>query len=251
MAEAACPNRVDDTRSDSAAARIQGPTTALDVLRANGYVIFDRPLSDKAVDRLCAERNSWFAATPRFQRDFYRSSHELVLHPLMLSIMDATLGPHCDWYQLNLTQVVQLHAGQRQQATHREEAVCPCQQSGIQHLVTAIWALSDFTEKNGAKLLWPRSHFTPLPRELDDAGATVAEMPRGVGASQLTHPARDRCDTCWHRVRNTRVLRMRPLGRPHMAYRTARDSLARRRPSKGADACMTTHVGTLARAVVV
>src|SRR6185312_3290127 len=161
MAEATCLNRADDPCSVSAAARVQGPTTALDLLRVNGYVIFDRLLSDKAMHRLCAERNSWFAATPRFQRDFYRSSHELVLHPLMLSIMDATLGPHCDWYQLNLTQVVQLHAGQRQQATHREEAVCPCQQSGIQHLVTAIWALSDFTEKTGAKLLWPRSHFTP------------------------------------------------------------------------------------------
>lgn len=204
MAEAACLNPADDLCSASSAARIQGPTTALDLLRANGYVIFPRLLSDKAVDRLCVELDPWFAATPRCQGDFYgwnttrvgsvllksASSHDLALHPLMLSIMDTVLGPHCDWYQLNLTQAVRLHPGQRQQVPHRDEEMWPCQKNGIEYLVNVMWALSDFTAENGGTLLWPRSHFKRLSRELDLAEATAAEMPRGsalVYLGSVTH----------------------------------------------------------------
>jgi ectoine hydroxylase-related dioxygenase (phytanoyl-CoA dioxygenase family) len=118
------------------------------------------------------------------------TSHHLALHPLMLSLMDTVLGPHCDWYQLNLTQAVKLHPGQRQQVPHRDDEMWPCQKNGIEYLVNVMWALSDFTAANGATLLWPRSHFTRLSRELDLAEATVAEMPRGsalVYLGSVTH----------------------------------------------------------------
>lgn len=186
------------------AVRIHGPTTALDLLRANGYVIFDRLLPDATVDRLCEELDPWFAATPRCQGDFYGwnttrlgsvllkspSSHPLALHPLMLSIVDAVLGPHCDWYQLNLAQAVRLHPGQRQQVPHRDEEMWPCQKNGVEYLVNVMWALSDFATENGATLLWPRSHCNRLSRQLDPAAATAAEMPRGsalVYLGSLTH----------------------------------------------------------------
>lgn len=200
MAEAACLHMADS----NSLARIHGPTTALDLLRASGYVIFDRLLPDQTVQRLCEELDPWFAATPRCQGDFYGwnttrfgsvllkspSSHELALHPLMLSITNAVLGPHCDWHQLNLTQAVRLHPGQRQQVPHRDEEMWPCQKNGVEYLVNVMWALSDFTAKNGATLLWPRSHLTRLSRELDLAEATVAEMPRGsalVYLGSVTH----------------------------------------------------------------
>src|SRR6185312_7327420 len=162
MAEAACLNRADDPCSDSAAAGIQGPTTALDLLRANGYVIFDCLLSDNAVDRLCAELDPWFAAAPQCQGDFCgwnttrlgsvllksSSSHDLALQPLMLSIMDAVLGRHCDWYQLNITQAVRLHPGQ--QVPHRDEEMRHCQKSGIEYIVNVMWVPSDYTAENDA-----------------------------------------------------------------------------------------------------
>lgn len=186
------------------AGRIRECTTALDLLRAHGYVIFDHLLPSETVDRLCEELDPWFAATPPCQGDFYGwnttrfgsvllkspRSHDLALHPLMLSIMDAVLAPHCDWYQLNLTQAVRLHPGQRQQVPHRDEEMWPCQKNGIEYLVNVMWALSDFTAKNGATLLWPRSHFTRLSRELNLEEATVAEMPRGsalVYLGSVTH----------------------------------------------------------------
>ncbi|MBW4050504.1 MAG: phytanoyl-CoA dioxygenase family protein [Proteobacteria bacterium] len=181
-------------------------TPALDLLRSKGYVIFDRLLSEELVDRVCAELEPWFRQTPHCQGDFYGwattrlgsvllkspSSHGLVLHPLLLSLMNQVLGPHCDWYQLNLSQAVRLHPGQRQQVPHRDEEMWHCQKNGIEYLVNVMWALSEFTEENGATLLWPRSHYQRLSRELDSAGAAIGAMPRGsalVYLGSVTHCA--------------------------------------------------------------
>lgn len=178
--------------------------TALDLLRSQGYVIFDRLLPEETIDQVCEELEPWFTATPRCQGDFYGwattrlgsvllkspSSHGLIMHPLMLSIMDELLGPHCDWYQLNLTQAVRLHPGQRQQVPHRDEEMWPCQKNGIEYLVNVMWALSDFTADNGATLVWPRSQFQPMSRELDPTNAVTAVMPRGsalVYLGSVTH----------------------------------------------------------------
>ena len=187
-------------------ALIRHPTTPLDLLRANGYVIFDRLLAEPAVDRICAELEPFFLATPRCQGDFYGwnttrfgsvllkspASHALLLDPSLLSILDEVLGPHCDWYQLNLTQAVRLHPGERQQVPHRDEEMWPCQKNGVEYLVNVMWALTDFTAENGATLLWPRSHFQRLSRELNPADAVVATMPRGsalVYLGSVTHCA--------------------------------------------------------------
>lgn len=188
----------------SGSARALTETTPLDLLRANGYVIFDRLLPEATVDRLRDELEPWFAATPRCQGDFYgwnttrfgsvllksQTSHALALHELILAIMDQVLAPHCDWYQLNLTQAVRIHPGQRQQVPHRDEEMWPCQKNGVEYLVNVMWALSDFTAENGATLLWPRSHFDPLSRQVDPGEAVIAEMPRGsalVYLGSVTH----------------------------------------------------------------
>ena len=181
-------------------------TAALDRLRSTGYVIFERLLPEDLVDRVCDELEPWFQDTPHCQGDFYgwattrlgsvllkaQSSHSLVLHPLLLALMDNVLGPHCDWYQLNLSQAVRLHPGQRQQVPHRDEEMWPCHKNGIEYLVNVMWALSDFTPENGATLLWPRSHYQRLSRQLDKAEAVLGTMPRGsalVYLGSVTHCA--------------------------------------------------------------
>jgi hypothetical protein len=176
---------------DDIPARTGSPTTALDLLRSNGYVIFDRLLSSPLVDQLCDELEPWFEATPRCQGDFYgwqttrfgslllksKATHELVLHERVLSIVNAILGPNCDCYQLNLTQAVRIHPGQRQQVPHRDEEMWPCVKNGAEYLVNVMWALTDFTAENGATMLWPRSQFSPLSRHVDPVDAVIAEMP--------------------------------------------------------------------------
>ncbi len=207
MADTACPTDgavTSRTQGAGVSARTNGSVTALDLLRSSGYVIFDRLLPEETVDQVCGELEPWFSATPRCQGDFYgwnttrfgsvllksRASQELALHPLMLSIMDAVLGPHCDWYQLNLTQAVRLHPGERQQVPHRDEEMWPCQKNGAEHLVNVMWALSDFTAENGATLLWPRSQYAGLSRDVAPSDAVIAGMPRGsalVYLGSITH----------------------------------------------------------------
>ena len=190
--------------------RVVAPTSTvaagspLDLLRSNGYVIFDRLAAPELMDQVCDELEPWFTATPKCHGDFYGwnttrfgsvllkspASHALVLDPSMLSIMDEVLGPHCDWYQLNLSQGVRIHPGQRQQVPHRDDEMWPCLKTGAEYLVNVMWALSDFTAENGATLVWPRSQFSALNRQLDRQAAVIAEMPRGsalVYLGSVTH----------------------------------------------------------------
>lgn len=194
------------TRGVAAQATVALAPEPLDDLRTNGYVIFERLVSPAVMEAVCAELEPWFAATPSCRGDFYGwsttrfgsvllkspASRSLVLNEAMLSIMDAVLAPNCDWYQLNLSQAVRIHPGQRQQVPHRDDEMWPCQKNGVEYLVNVMWALSDFTQFNGATLVWPGSHFESLDRTLDRQDATVAEMPRGsalVYLGSVTHCA--------------------------------------------------------------
>jgi ectoine hydroxylase-related dioxygenase (phytanoyl-CoA dioxygenase family) len=112
------------------------------------------------------------------------------LNELMLPIMDEVLGPHCDWYQLNLSQGIRIHPGERRQVPHRDEEMWPCAKGRAEYLVNVMWALSDYTADNGATLLWPRSQFDSLSRELGEDAAAIAAMPRGsalVYLGSVTH----------------------------------------------------------------
>lgn len=176
----------------------------LDRLRSKGYFIVERLAAQALVDRVTEELEPWFEATPNCRGDFYgwsttrlgavllksRASHALVLNELILAIMDEVLGPHCDWYQLNLSQGIRIHPGERRQVPHRDEEMWPCAKGRAEYLVNVMWALSDYTADNGATLLWPRSQFDSLSRELREDDADIAEMPRGsalVYLGSVTH----------------------------------------------------------------
>jgi ectoine hydroxylase-related dioxygenase (phytanoyl-CoA dioxygenase family) len=186
--------------------RLFGLVPALEQLRSNGYAIVESLAPDELIDQVCEELEPWFAATPTCQGDFYgwnttrfgsvllksRASHALLLNELILSIMHEVLAPHCDWYQLNLSQAVRIHSGERQQVPHRDEEMWPCAKNGVEYVVNVMWALSDFTAANGATRLWPRSHLSDLDRRVDLSSAAVAEMPRGsalIYLGSLTHCA--------------------------------------------------------------
>ncbi len=171
-----------------------------------GYVILEDLIDASTLDAVCRELEPWITATPCCEGDFYgwnttrlgavllksHSSHALVAHPLILSIMDEVLGPHCDWYQLNLSQAVRIHPGERQQVPHRDEEMWPCTKNGVEYLVNVMWTLSDFTERNGATCVWPRSQFSSLNRNLDFDSRVVAAAPRGsaiVYLGSVTHCA--------------------------------------------------------------
>ncbi len=192
------------------ARRFSGEATHVDLLRNQGYVIFDRLLCPEDIDRIRCELDPWFAATPRCRGDFYGwnttrfgavllkspTCHSLVLHDLMLAIVDHMLGPQCDWYQLNYSQAVRIHPGERQQIPHRDDEMWPCSKNGVEYAINVLWALSDFTAGGGATSLWSRRQHSSANDGDRPADQVVAEMPRGsalVYLGSTTHCAGDNC----------------------------------------------------------
>jgi ectoine hydroxylase-related dioxygenase (phytanoyl-CoA dioxygenase family) len=165
----------------------------LDRLRSHGYMIFESLVSEALIDQVCEELAPWFAATPRCRGDFYgrnttrfgavllksAAAHELLMHPEVRFLVGQVLDAHCDWHQLNLSQAVRIHPGERRQIPHRDDEMWPGVKGGVEYLVNVMWALSDFTRENGATLIWPRSQFAAPSRSVSPDAAVVATMPRG------------------------------------------------------------------------
>ena len=81
--------------------------------------------------------------------------------------------------RLNMTQAIRIHPGQKAQAPHRDEEMWPADPNGQIWSLNVMWAVSDFTEANGATRLWPRSHVERLGRTPDPQQAIQGVMKAG------------------------------------------------------------------------
>ncbi len=178
----------------------------LKVLEGDGYLLVSDVLNAHERIMLAQELEPWLAATPRCQGDFYgwRTTRvggllskapmvqRLALDRRMLAIAEALLAPACDCIQLNLTQAARLHPGERAQAPHRDEEMWPGATDGRQRLINVMWAVSDFTEENGATRIWPGSHRARLDRGAELSEGVAATMRAGsacVFLGSTTHAA--------------------------------------------------------------
>lgn len=144
------------------------PMGHLETLERDGFVVLEDVLDSRRCQRLADELEPWLEATPRCEGDFYGwnttrvggllskapSVADLVMDPYILAIAEALLRPNCDCIQLNLTQAVRVHGQERPQAPHRDEEMWPWPTNGRHWLLNVMWAVSDFTEENGATRLW-------------------------------------------------------------------------------------------------
>ncbi|MCH8685824.1 phytanoyl-CoA dioxygenase family protein [Pedomonas mirosovicensis] len=88
-----------------------------------------------------------------------RTSHALATHPTILALAEAALAAHCDWIQLNLSQVIAIHPGQPMQAPHRDQDMWYGGPKGdIEYQINVIWPLTPFRPENGGTVIWPGSH---------------------------------------------------------------------------------------------
>lgn len=92
--------------------------------------------------------------------------------PLILDLVDAAIGPGS---QFGLTQATQIHPGETAQPLHFDQGIYPLPRDR-DVMITTIWALDDFTAKNGATRIVPRSHHEADPRPTT---AIPVEMPAG------------------------------------------------------------------------
>ncbi len=164
-------------------------------LRDHGVVIVERLASDDTCDRIADELGPWIEVTPPGGDAFSGlstrrtgglltkspSSAEMVAHPLVLAVTDAVLWPKKTTFQLHLTQSIAIGPDSPSQMLHRDHwcfDFFPFPRD-IDVEVSTIWALTDFTEDNGATRVVPDSHRTAddVRYELDES--LPAAMPRG------------------------------------------------------------------------
>ncbi|WP_281302111.1 MULTISPECIES: phytanoyl-CoA dioxygenase family protein [unclassified Iodidimonas] len=161
----------------------------------DGYVICNNLMAQTTLKRLRTELEPWFLQTPRCEGYFYGyqttrfgrlltktpAIQPLITHPFIKDLNEQILGPHCDYYQLNLTQAVRIHANAPQQPPHRDEDMWPTPHKAHEFLINVLWAIDDFTAENGATRLWPGSHRQDGKLHDPDASQMpeIMEMPAG------------------------------------------------------------------------
>ena len=165
-----------------------------EILARDGAVIVDDVVAPSVMDDVRAELAPWLDATPYGPDEFSgrhtrrtgglvarsKTCRELVMHPLVLGAAHELLKDGTS-FQLHLTQVIAIGPGEPAQTIHRDQWAFDFFPfpPGYDVQCNTIWALTDFTEENGATRVVPGSNRLAdrLPFTQDDT--VPAEMRRG------------------------------------------------------------------------
>jgi ectoine hydroxylase-related dioxygenase (phytanoyl-CoA dioxygenase family) len=168
--------------------------TVAEVIARDGAVIVDDLAPSALLDRIADELAPSLAVTPAGPDDFSGrntrrtgaliarspTSRELVMHPLALATTAKVLG-HATNFQLHLTQAIAIGPGQPAQPIHRDQWAFDFFPfpKGYEVQCNTIWALTDFTEENGATRVVPGSNHADDGLGFGEADSEPAEMARG------------------------------------------------------------------------
>jgi ectoine hydroxylase-related dioxygenase (phytanoyl-CoA dioxygenase family) len=101
----------------------------------------------------------------------------LVEHPAVLALLDELLHPG---YLLSANLAINVHPGETAQSWHTDDGYCRIQRPRPPMGVSAIWAIDEFTDDNGATELIPGSHtWDSEPARVDDRDIERVVMPAG------------------------------------------------------------------------
>lgn len=102
---------------------------------------------------------------------------QVALQPEILQLSESLLDPEL---LLSSLCTLTLGPGQEEQPLHEDTQLLPIPRPRAPISVNAIWALSDFTETNGATQIVPGSHkFDSAPKYGADVQTVAATMPAG------------------------------------------------------------------------
>ena len=165
----------------------------LEALKRDGAIIVDNLMSTEQVNSAVNELDPYVQATDNGQDDFSgrlttrtgglvaRSAQcrALLPHPPILSLCKTFLSPYCERVQLHLGQVIRIKPGQPTQPIHRDRWAWGTHLAHVEPQFNTIWALTDFTEENGATQVVPGSTGWPDDRAAEEAEITKATMRAG------------------------------------------------------------------------
>lgn len=108
------------------------------------------------------------------------TSTELIAHDMLMAVADELLLPHCESYRIGSITAIEINPGQKAQELHRDDSMYPVHIPGLETQISCMWALTEFTEENGATHVIPGSH-RPFSSGLyaDLSHSEPAVMPKG------------------------------------------------------------------------
>ena len=172
------------------------PDAVVELLQSDGAVVVDDLAGCDVLDRFETELEPWLAATLYGVEDFAGrstrrtgaltarcpASRELLQHPLILGATTGLLTGSTTFH-VHLTQAIAIGPGQPAQPIHRDQWAFDffAFPDGYDVQVNTLWALTDFTEANGATRVVPGSNRGDVDRlgTFDPADTVPAEMSRG------------------------------------------------------------------------
>jgi hypothetical protein len=163
-------------------------------LADDGCVVVDRVVRPEVMDEVAEELRPFTEKTPIGADDFSgrrtrrtggliarsAKSRELVMNPTVLGAVGKLLG-HATSFQLHLTQIISIGPGEPAQTIHRDQWAFdffPFPR-GYEVQCNTIWAMTDFTEQNGATRVIPGSNRFDDRLRFTEAGTEPAEMTKG------------------------------------------------------------------------
>jgi ectoine hydroxylase-related dioxygenase (phytanoyl-CoA dioxygenase family) len=178
----------------------------VDRIRDNGFTILESLLPETSISRIRGELAPYLQRQLMGRNDFEGFSSErvyallakapsvaaIIEHPAVLELVDALLPRN---YLLSAALAINVHPGETPQDFHVDDAAGSSghplfTQPRDMYGVSAIWALDDFTETNGATEVIPGSHRWGPESTPDASNAVKVLMPAGsvmVFAGNLYH----------------------------------------------------------------
>lgn len=167
---------------------------AYGILERDGCVVIDGLMAPQTIAAIRGEMDPWLDGAPMGKDEFdglqtrrtgmlvarSPSSHDVILDPTVLGITDRALA-HATNYQLHCTQVIAVGPGSKSQPIHRDQwafDMFPFP-PGFDSTFATMWALTDFTESNGATRVVPGSHRDEDRKQFTLEESLPAEMSAG------------------------------------------------------------------------
>jgi ectoine hydroxylase-related dioxygenase (phytanoyl-CoA dioxygenase family) len=165
----------------------------LEVIGRDGAAILENVLSQAESDRVQAEIAPYVEATKPGTDEFtgFRTTRtgalvarspacrDLVMNARILDAARKFLEPWCVRIQLHLSQVIRIRPGEKAQQIHRDRWAWGTFLQNVEPQFNTIWAITDFTEENGATRVAPGSTGWPDDRLPGEEEIACAEMDRG------------------------------------------------------------------------
>jgi ectoine hydroxylase-related dioxygenase (phytanoyl-CoA dioxygenase family) len=99
------------------------------------------------------------------------------VHPAVLPVVEGVLDSGCLVSSLSS---IAIHPGESAQPIHADDQLLPLAKPHVATVCNSMWALTDFTEENGATRIIPGSHLRDASPEYGSEHASIpAEMRRG------------------------------------------------------------------------